>query len=94
MVEPRQAKKVLIEERHLKRPAEAADEQPAEAGQSMETDESRKGKAKQKRKEVQPEVDSNQTQVHRQGNCSIHQVSLEMLREYTSGGRYDGRNDL
>ena len=41
MVEPRQAKKVLIEERHLKRPAEAQI-QPAEAGQSMETDESRK----------------------------------------------------
>ena len=51
IAEPRQAKKALVEERTLKRPAEAPAEQPVEAGQSMDAEESRK-----RRSETEVEV--------------------------------------
>ena len=51
IVGPRQARKVLVEERAWERPAKAPAEQPVEAGQSMDT-----AKAQKRRNETEADI--------------------------------------
>ena len=78
----RTATKALVEEQTLRRPeaAETPAEQSVEAGQSMDTEESR---SRRNETEVdvlsqgnQPGADLNQTQVHQQGHCIMYPPSF------------------
>lgn len=74
--------KALVEEQSLKRPeaAETPTEQSVEAGQNMDTEESR---SRRNETEVdvlsqgnRPGADLNQTQVHQEGHCIMYPPSF------------------